>query len=98
MIIVNSKCTDGFLQIEQSSKTFNRLSAKIAVTLLKKQISLNITNKELAKHLGVTCRRLSKWKDGEYNFCLSDISRICKYLNVDCCFSCINIGGLNGNS
>jgi len=56
--------------------------SEVSVAILKKRLSMNMTQTEFGKLLGVKQGMVSKWENGDYNFSLKAISEICAKLNL----------------
>lgn len=56
--------------------------SEVSVAILAKRISMNMTQTEFGKLLGVKQGMISKWENGDYNFTLKAISDICAKLNL----------------
>ena len=54
----------------------SKVMADISVALIHKRLSLNMSQKEFAKLMGVSQGMISKWESGAYNFTVNAIAEI----------------------
>ncbi|MEG0179610.1 MAG: helix-turn-helix transcriptional regulator [Oscillospiraceae bacterium] len=52
--------------------------ANMSAALIKKRVSLGMTQKEFANYLNVTQGMLSRWENTEYNFTIKTMSELCE--------------------
>lgn len=63
-------------------KTIKQL-AQVAAKLQLKRLEKKLSQKDLAKKMGVTQGMVSKWESGEYNFTISSLIEICEKLDLE---------------
>lgn len=54
----------------------NSIQHSISKEIIKKRLSLGLTQSEYAKTLGVSQGMLSKWESGDYNFTIASLAKI----------------------
>ena len=60
---------------EHEQKT-NKFLALMSFEIRLNRKRLNLTQKQLAKNLGISVSSLSKWENGEHNFTVSELCKI----------------------
>lgn len=69
---------------------FYDINYKISELLVKYRTDKKLTQKQLAKKLGVSQIMISKYESGDYNFSLKKLCQICAALNIKPCVGFLN--------
>lgn len=57
--------------------------AKIAATIAKNRVDMQMNQKEFAEFMGVSQSMVSKWESEDYNFTIESLAKICDKLNLE---------------
>ena len=73
---------DLFPELSETEKKTDRILADIAVKIREKRKSMNMSQKEFAKFLGVSQGMVSKWESADYNFTIESLVELFDKLNI----------------
>jgi len=80
--IINAKTVDFFNELTQEEKAEAELKASIAMAIHDKRIAMKMNQQEFAEMNQVSQTMVSKWESGEYNFTISNLSKILTALGI----------------
>lgn len=72
-----------FASLSIAEKKTSLLKGSIASAIYGKRLSLNMNQKEFAKHIGVSQPMISKWESGHYNWSIESMLEILDKLDID---------------
>jgi len=75
---------DTLLQnIPKETQLANQLKGVVSSKIVQSRINTGMTQEQLAEKLGLTQPSLSKWENGDQNFTIEQICKICVLLDID---------------
>lgn len=69
--------------VSVSDITASRYLGKISAAIVKKRVSMNMTQKEFAKYIKVSQGMISKWESGDYNFSIKTLAEVAEKLDME---------------
>jgi transcriptional regulator with XRE-family HTH domain len=82
IILDSAPESDLFADLTPSEKQACDITAKIAMCIFDARKNLGMSQKQFAKHLGVSQGMISKWESAEYNFTIEKLAALCGKLNL----------------
>lgn len=79
----HAKPVDLFNELSEGEKAEAELMAGIAMAIHDKRTAMSMTQQEFADLNHVSQTMVSKWESGEYNFTISNLSRILAVLGIE---------------
>ena len=76
-----------FPKISEATKNYYDILYNISTTIFEKRIELDMSQKDLAKFLGVSQAMISKYESGDYNFTIETLCKISEKLELQPSFS-----------
>lgn len=71
------------INVDKLTSTFLEINYDISTLLVDYRTSHNMNQSQLGKLLGVSRHTISKYENGDYNFTLSQLCKICDLLQYD---------------
>jgi len=72
-----------FADLTEQEKELAKIKASVAIAIAKRRIELGMTQKEFAKHLGITQGMVSRLESGEYNYSIEKLHEVCFKSDLD---------------
>lgn len=80
--IVAAKEIDLFDSLPTDALLESDIMSYIAMKIIDKRLSMGMSQKEFAKHLGVSQSMVSKWESCEYNFSIKSLLKLASALEM----------------
>lgn len=69
--------------IGEADLYYAKALGSITSAIVKKRVSMNMTQRQFAQYMNVTQGLISRWESADYNFTVKTIAEICEKLNLN---------------